>query len=227
MDMKSFVVIPAWNEAPQIQYVVEAARQADPNLFYTDHVLVVDNNSTDHTADLAADAGAVVLHRERQGKGWAMETGVNEVRKHGGRVVTFLDGDLIGLTPEHVISLAKPVLAGEAIMNIGYLGGRKALAKVVLKRWGAFSGQRTISLPDIWAHMQPSDLTMWRAEGAMNAVCRNIGKGALIHRVELDDLKHIGKRNKETNTFRAIQSYSQTYASALFGLMSQSGAEQK
>jgi rSAM/selenodomain-associated transferase 2 len=50
------VIIPALNEAENIDAVVEAVRRANPR-----EVIVVDGGSTDSTAELAARAGAIVL----------------------------------------------------------------------------------------------------------------------------------------------------------------------
>ncbi len=56
---QSFVVIPAHNEQQQIAEVIEAVQSADPLLVATEQVIVVDNNSTDSTAEIATAMGAV------------------------------------------------------------------------------------------------------------------------------------------------------------------------
>lgn len=62
---KIAVLIPCYNEAPTIQKVVGDFRKALPEAV----VYVYDNNSTDGTAALAQQAGAVVRHEYQQGKG--------------------------------------------------------------------------------------------------------------------------------------------------------------
>lgn len=62
---KIAVLIPCYNEAMTITKVVTDARAALPDAV----VYVYDNNSTDDTARLAAEAGAVVRHEYMQGKG--------------------------------------------------------------------------------------------------------------------------------------------------------------
>ncbi|MCR5537778.1 MAG: glycosyltransferase family 2 protein [Lachnospiraceae bacterium] len=59
------VLVPCYNEAKTIEKVVRDFRKALPEAV----IYVYDNNSTDGTADIARNAGAVVRHEYRQGKG--------------------------------------------------------------------------------------------------------------------------------------------------------------
>ena len=63
------LLIPAYNEAPNIQPLFEALNKA-PGIAFSS-VVVVDNGSTDDTADLARAHGAVVLAESRRGYGAA------------------------------------------------------------------------------------------------------------------------------------------------------------
>ena len=62
------VLLPCYNEEPTIGKVVEAFRAAVPEA----QIYVCDNNSSDRTAEVAAEAGAIVLRDPRQGKGRAV-----------------------------------------------------------------------------------------------------------------------------------------------------------
>ena len=59
------VLIPCYNEAVTIRKVVEDSKKALPEA----KIYVYDNNSTDNTAQIAKDAGAIVRHEYQQGKG--------------------------------------------------------------------------------------------------------------------------------------------------------------
>jgi glucosyl-3-phosphoglycerate synthase len=101
------VVIPALNEAARIASVVRYAL-ADPA---TAEVIVIDDSSTDDTAELARQAGARVLTSSMLGKGASMHDGM---LRAGQDIVAYLDGDLHGLRPGIVSSLCGPLLRGEA-----------------------------------------------------------------------------------------------------------------
>lgn len=216
---QAVVVIPAYNEQRYIAEVIDAVQQADPQLVATERLVVVDNNSTDATAEIANSMGAIVQKCAQQGKGWAMREGAEQARSFNPRAFLFLDADLIGLKPEHVNDLVRPVLAREASMVIGYLGGRISLAKEVYKRWGALSGQRALT-PEVWGLLRPRDFRGWRIEGALNAALRSQGRGDEISRIELDGLRHIGKRDKADTLLEAGKGYLSAYGSGLLGLVS-------
>jgi glycosyltransferase involved in cell wall biosynthesis len=59
------VLIPCYNESVTIKKVINDYRDALPEA----NIYVYDNNSSDHTADIARDAGAIVRYEYRQGKG--------------------------------------------------------------------------------------------------------------------------------------------------------------
>ena len=81
------VLIPAWNEAQTIGPIVEAVRVKLP-------VLVIDDGSTDGTADCARRAGAaVVSHSINQCKGAALKTGFSWALGKGYKAVVTMDAD--------------------------------------------------------------------------------------------------------------------------------------
>lgn len=87
MSMTISVVIPAKNEAASINRVAAAVRAVLPDA----ELVVVDDGSTDATAQLAAQAGArVVRHPRSMGNGAAIKSGARAAR---GEVVVFMDAD--------------------------------------------------------------------------------------------------------------------------------------
>jgi len=81
-------VIPCLNEQTAVGPVVEGV------LRYLPHVLVVDDGSTDKTADVARSAGATVLAQPvRSGKGAALQTGWSWAVAKGFEWAVCLDGD--------------------------------------------------------------------------------------------------------------------------------------
>ena len=82
------VVIPAYQEEPRIAQVVHSVLQHCP------HVLVVDDGSRDATAQVARDAGAVVISMpENRGKGAALNVGFQAARDRKAEFVITLDAD--------------------------------------------------------------------------------------------------------------------------------------
>ncbi|HUX75568.1 MAG TPA: glycosyltransferase family 2 protein [Anaerolineae bacterium] len=115
-------LIPAYNEERYIGSVVLKTRK------HVDTVIVVDDGSTDLTAEIAEAAGAVVMrHEGKQGKGAALSTGFRRIRELDPAAVVMLDGDGQHLAAE-VPQVLAPVLRGEADLIVGsrYLNGSES-----------------------------------------------------------------------------------------------------
>ena len=83
-NLKLSLVIPCYNEQDGVREVIG---RCPPDV---DEIVVVDNNSTDRTAEVARSLGAVVVSEKRPGYGAAYKAGLSAAR---GDVVVTLDGD--------------------------------------------------------------------------------------------------------------------------------------
>jgi glycosyltransferase involved in cell wall biosynthesis len=111
------VVIPAFNECESIPAVV--ARVPETVCGLQTVVLVVDDGSSDGTADAAASANAAVArHLVNQGGGAALRTGYAVAHDAGAALVVTMDADGQHL-PEEMSRLVEPILADEADVVIG------------------------------------------------------------------------------------------------------------
>ena len=109
--MKVAVIIPVLNEERSIGAVLDHIPEA-----VASKVIVVDNGSTDQTAEIARSHGAHVVHEEKKGYGHACLRGIEEL-KHPD-VVVFLDGDFSDY-PEEMHLLVDPIASGDADFVIG------------------------------------------------------------------------------------------------------------
>lgn len=110
---ETVALIPAYNEQRFIGSLVLTARA------YVDQVIVVDDGSSDRTAETAETAGALVIrHPENRGKAAAINTGFSFLRQLKPRAVVMLDGDGQHRA-EEITTMLAPVLAGDADLVVG------------------------------------------------------------------------------------------------------------
>jgi len=113
------VIIPCLNEEAPIASVVREVLAQN-----VDEVIVVDNGSTDKTAERAAGAGARVVREPERGYGRACATGLRAVRADA-EIVCFLDGDGSDV-PAFLPAVVRPIAEGEADFTMGSrLRGRR------------------------------------------------------------------------------------------------------
>lgn len=79
--------IPAYNEE---QYISDVIKKSYPHV---DKVIVCDDGSTDNTAKIAKDAGAIVISQKNQGYGAAIATLFEYARNQNAQIMITLDGD--------------------------------------------------------------------------------------------------------------------------------------
>ena len=109
--MKTAVLIPCYNEAKTIGRVVADFKEKMPHA----DIYVYDNNSTDNTAELAEQAGAIVRYEHKQGKGNVVRTMFREVDAD---CYVMVDGDDT-YPADFGPRLEQLVLTGKADMAVG------------------------------------------------------------------------------------------------------------
>jgi glycosyltransferase involved in cell wall biosynthesis len=109
---KIAVIIPAFNEARSIGQVVAALPKK------VDQIIVADNASTDATAKIAREHGAVVVHEKKKGYGYACLKGMAFLEDDPPEIVVFLDGDYSDY-PEDLETLVDPILKEAVVFSLG------------------------------------------------------------------------------------------------------------
>jgi glycosyltransferase involved in cell wall biosynthesis len=109
------VIIPAFNEEHAVGLVVDEIPK-----HLVREIVVVDNNSTDKTALVAAEHGATALSEKRQGYGWACTKAIAYFQASASTpdIVVFLDADHSDY-PEEMVDVLKPILEDGYDMVIG------------------------------------------------------------------------------------------------------------
>lgn len=103
---KVTVIIPAFNEEKNLGQVIKDIK----NYEILNEIIVVDNASTDNTAQVAKQCGAKVVFCEDKGKGYAMEKGLKEAKNE---IVVFLDADVKNYDKNVLGILANPIIQEE------------------------------------------------------------------------------------------------------------------
>ncbi len=103
---KIVVIFPTKNEEETIEHVIRTAKKSR----HHPEVIVVDAYSSDNTARIAHDNGAIVIQQDNRmfpAKGMAMKKGLKEAISYNANIVLFLDADIKNLTPEWVDKLVE------------------------------------------------------------------------------------------------------------------------
>ncbi|TDU42972.1 glycosyltransferase involved in cell wall biosynthesis [Gelidibacter sediminis] len=108
------VIIPAYNEADSIGLVIKDI----PDI--VDEVIVVNNNSTDATAEVAQRAGATVLLESQMGYGYACLKGMAYIATLSTTpdIIVFMDGDYSDY-PEELHKIVRPILEENVDFVVG------------------------------------------------------------------------------------------------------------
>lgn len=134
MTHKILVIIPAYNEEDSIGKVLDDIPEG-----FVNEVVVVNNASTDTTAQVAEAHGATVIDEQRRGYGQACLRGIeySKTLNEHPDIIVFLDGDYSDY-PEEMRELVKPILERDYDMVIGSrkLGSAEPGAMLPQARFG-------------------------------------------------------------------------------------------
>lgn len=150
--MFTSVIIPAYNEEGRIRDTLDGINNID----LVDEIVVIDDGSSDKTAELIknyrSDKLVYFIQNPNQGKGKALEKGL-ELANDNADIVVFLDAD-VGITSSEISKLIQPVLEDQCDVSIarfkpaskkGGMGFVKRLAKDSVYEITGFELNATIS----------------------------------------------------------------------------------
>ncbi|MCI5146950.1 MAG: glycosyltransferase family 2 protein, partial [Candidatus Electrothrix sp. AR3] len=116
------LIIPACNEVGSIQQVVKGFSQLrHGDDAFIQEIVVVDNNSTDGTAEQAREAGASVVLEPSMGYGRACQSGLTYLNQRASgppELVAFADGDASS-KPEDLLKIVAPLASSTADFTLG------------------------------------------------------------------------------------------------------------
>ena len=114
IDSNIVIVIPAFNEAKVIAKVIKGVLKCGYST-----IIVVDDGSSDNTAQRSANAGALVVsHKINRGKGAAAKTGIEAAKLLSADIVVTLDGDGQHSPPD-INNLISPIKKGQCDVVLG------------------------------------------------------------------------------------------------------------
>lgn len=190
MTPNTIAIVAAKDEAPRIGPVLDALTRKVPTL-------VVDDGSTDNTAQVALNHGAMVLRLPQNvGKGEAMRRAVEATRPRyptPNDTVFFVDADLLGFRPDHVDRVLGPVSQGPYGMVVGMRDYGPALNPVV-RQLPLISGERAVRR-SILDRMPQEAWSGYAVETWLNHIAAL--SGLPVGTTLLDDVSVVLKWNKD------------------------------
>ncbi|MBC5842125.1 MAG: glycosyltransferase family 2 protein [Flavobacteriaceae bacterium] len=151
------VIIPAYNEEKAIANVIKEIPT------FVNEIIVISNNSTDNTIQVAKNAGATVLSESRKGYGFACLKGMDYIANQEIKpdIIVFLDGDYSDY-PEELIKLIAPIQND----NIDFVIGARVASlreKHSMTPQQVFGNWLATTLMKIFFNAKFSDLGPFRA----------------------------------------------------------------
>ncbi len=169
------VILAARNEA---RHIAECLRAVQGQTWQPLEIIVVDDGSTDRTAEIARSFPRVrVISHPNMGKARSVN---DAARQAAGEILIFLDGDLV-VAPDYVERLVAPIIAGECI-GTGHGTERVANAG---NTWAACYQARAGLLPDRRLNLGAAQLA------AGSVVFRAVRKADFLRVGGFDDIGYL------------------------------------
>jgi dolichol-phosphate hexosyltransferase len=186
--LKISVVIPCYNEEDGIRSVIESMPS------YVDEIVVVDNNSTDRTSEIARSLGAVVVFQPVKGYGAAYQAGLPAAT---GDVIATLDGD--GTYPADEISILVDALEDRKLDFIS--GARFPLRNGNAMNFSNKVGNMVLTLTTMLLWFRPlrdSQSGMWVFRRSVLPKLRLTSNGMpLSEEIKIEAIEKLGRRFAE------------------------------
>jgi len=201
------VLIPCHNEEATIAEVIKQFRKTLPK----SKIIVINNNSTDNTGEVAKKSGALVIDEIKVGKGFAVRQGFKNAKR---QIIVMVDGDLT-YDPATAIRMVDLVRSGadmvvafrenfeKSTYRKGHVFGNYLFSKFQLKALkvtvtDTLSGYRAFSNLYIESFvMQPSGFEI---EAALNIQASMVG--ATVENINSKYYSRPHNSNSKLNTFR-------------------------
>lgn len=158
-DEGTWVVIPLYNEASVIHDVVTGLRASFA------HIVCVDDGSSDGSAAVAADAGAIVVtHPVNLGQGAALQTGIEYVLQHPAEYIVTFDAD-----GQHRVEDAVAMVAEARARDLAIVFGSRFLDNRTKPGWL----KRVILKTAVWVTNQTTGLRLTDAHNGLRVIRRD------------------------------------------------------
>lgn len=187
MKLTVAAIVPAFNEELTIRRTIHVLQHVD----LLDEIIVVNDASSDRTAEIAAEELGITLVNltENRGKGGAIRAGLDRTQAD---IIMLLDADLVGLRKQHIVDLVNPVLQGRAKATMGVFTEGRTMTDLAQLVAPQLSGQRAI-LRELLAGADIEN-TRYGVEVAINRHLED--NNVKIYEVELENLSQVTKEEK-------------------------------
>lgn len=122
--MKISILIPCYNEEKGIGKVIDGIPlETLSRLGFETEIIVINNNSTDKTAQIAKEKNVIVINEKKKGKGYAMKTGFDSISPDS-EFIVMLDGDN-SYSSSEIPRIIEPLVSNFCDVVVGSrLGGK-------------------------------------------------------------------------------------------------------